>query len=273
MGMALPLPPASQGLLRSRRMSFLASPPLSLKAAGGISIPCPWRLDGRRPRAAPASVPRLASVRSVVLDIEGTTSPISFVTDVLFPYARDNVRTHLDATYSTRETKDDIALLRAQVEQDLAEGVPGAVPVPPDGAGKDRVVDALVANVEAMIAADRKITSLKQLQTYIYSSGSREAQRLIFGNTTYGDLRRHLCGFFDATIGTKRDARSYYEIWQTVGVDRPSQILFLTDVCQEATAAQAAGLEVLISIRPGNAPLPAENHGFGTVESFAEILT
>ncbi|ONM30869.1 Enolase-phosphatase E1 [Zea mays] len=54
-----------------------------------------------------------------------------------------------------------------------------------------------------MIAADRKITSLKQLQsqTYIYSSGSREAQRLIFGNTTYGDLRRHLCGFFDATIG------------------------------------------------------------------------
>uniref|UniRef100_A0A804N1B4 Enolase-phosphatase E1 n=1 Tax=Zea mays TaxID=4577 RepID=A0A804N1B4_MAIZE len=173
--------------------------------------------------------------RSVVLDIEGTTSPISFVTDVLFPYARDNVRTHLDATYSTRETKDDIALLRAQVEQDLAEGVPGAVPVPPDGAGKDRVVDALVANVEAMIAADRKITSLKQLQghiwrtgfecqeikgvvfddvppalerwhasgikTYIYSSGSREAQRLIFGNTTYGDLRRHLCGFFDATIG------------------------------------------------------------------------
>uniref|UniRef100_A0A804N1B6 Enolase-phosphatase E1 n=1 Tax=Zea mays TaxID=4577 RepID=A0A804N1B6_MAIZE len=102
--------------------------------------------------------------RSVVLDIEGTTSPISFVTDVLFPYARDNVRTHLDATYSTRETKDDIALLRAQVEQDLAEGVPGAVPVPPDGAGKDRVVDALVANVEAMIAADRKITSLKQLQ-------------------------------------------------------------------------------------------------------------
>lgn len=307
MGMALPLPPASQGLLRSRRMSFLASPPPSLKAAGGISIPCPWRLDGRRSRAAPASVPRLASVRSVVLDIEGTTSPISFVTDVLFPYARDNVRTHLDATYSTRETKDDIALLRAQVEQDLAEGVPGAVPVPPDGAGKDRVVDALVANVEAMIAADRKITSLKQLQghiwrtgfecqeikgvvfddvppalerwhasgikTYIYSSGSREAQRLIFGNTTYGDLRRHLCGFFDATIGTKRDARSYYEIWQTVGVDRPSQILFLTDVCQEATAAQAAGLEVLISIRPGNAPLPAENHGFGTVESFAEILT
>lgn len=65
----------------------------------------------RSDRTALAGTPQ----RSVVLDIEGTTSPISFVTDVLFPYARDNVRRHLDATYSTRETKDDIALLRAQV--------------------------------------------------------------------------------------------------------------------------------------------------------------
>jgi methylthioribulose 1-phosphate dehydratase / enolase-phosphatase E1 len=103
----------------------------------------------------------------VVLDIEGTTSPISFVTDMLFPYARDNVRKHLDATYGTDETKDDVALLRAQVEQDLDEGVAGAVPVPPDEAGKDGVIDALVANVEAMIEADRKITSLKQLQVAI----------------------------------------------------------------------------------------------------------
>ncbi|TVT98183.1 hypothetical protein EJB05_56563, partial [Eragrostis curvula] len=260
----------------------------------------------RRPHAND-STPRFdRSQQCVVLDIEGTTTPISFVTDVLFPYARDNVRKHLGATYGTDETKDDIALLRAQVEQDLAEAVAGAVPVPPDEAGKDKVIDALVANVQAMIKADRKITSLKQLQghvwrtgfegqeikgvvledvppalekwhasgikTYIYSSGSREAQRLIFGNTTYGDLRKYLCGFFDTTVGTKREARSYYEIWQSVGTDRPSQILFLTDVYQEATAAKAAGLEVLISIRPGNAPLP-ENHGFQTIASFAEILT
>lgn len=57
----------------------------------------------------------VAAQRSVVLDIEGTTSPISFVTDVLFPYARDNVRNHLDSTYGNGETSDDIALLRAQV--------------------------------------------------------------------------------------------------------------------------------------------------------------
>ncbi|XP_020110592.1 probable bifunctional methylthioribulose-1-phosphate dehydratase/enolase-phosphatase E1 isoform X2 [Ananas comosus] len=244
-------------------------------------------------------------VRGIVLDIEGATSPISFVTDVLFPYARNNVRKHLTWTYDSEETKDDIKLLCEQVEDDLKRGVSGAVPIPPDDAGKEEVIDSLVANVEAMIKADRKITSLKQLQghiwrtrfqnkelqgvvyddvpealrrwhangikVYIYSSGSREAQRLIFGNTTYGDLRKYLCGFFDTTVGNKREARSYFEIAQSVGVDEPSQILFITDVVQEAIAAKSAGLQVLISVRPGNAPLP-ENHGFETVNSFAEIL-
>ncbi|XP_038989281.1 probable bifunctional methylthioribulose-1-phosphate dehydratase/enolase-phosphatase E1 1 [Phoenix dactylifera] len=244
------------------------------------------------------------SRQCIVLDIEGTTTPISFVTDVLFPYARDNVRKHLISTYDSEETKDDIELLRAQVEDDLKQGLLGSVPIPSDNAGKEEVIDALVTNVEAMIRADRKITSLKQLQghiwrtgfqnkelqgivyedvpealkkwhadglkIYIYSSGSREAQRLLFGNTAYGDLRKYLCGFFDTTIGNKREARSYCEISQSVGVDNPSQILFVTDVYQEAVAAKAAGLEVLISIRPGNAPLP-ENHGFGIIKSFAEI--
>ncbi|KAF5960223.1 hypothetical protein HYC85_001432 [Camellia sinensis] len=168
--------------------------------------------------------------RCIVLDIEGTTTPISFVSDVLFPYACDNVGRHLDATYDTAETQDDIKLLRSQVQDDLEQGIAGAVPIPSDDAGKEEIIPALVANVEAMIKADRKITALKQLQVYIYSSGSRLAQRLIFGNTNYGDLRKYLCGFFD------------------------------TIAC----------LEVIISVRPGNGPLP-ENHGFKTINSFSEI--
>ncbi|KAJ3683288.1 hypothetical protein LUZ60_013515 [Juncus effusus] len=245
-----------------------------------------------------------ATPKCIVLDIEGTTTPISFVFEVLFPYARDNVRKHLMATYHTDETKADIKLLRAQVEDDLKQGIVGSVPVPPDEAGKDAVIDALVRNVEAMIKADRKITSLKQLQgriwrtgfegkeilgvvyddvpvalkrwhatgikVYIYSSGSREAQRLIFGNTTFGDLRPYLCGFFDTNIGNKRESRSYFEITQSLGVDKPSEVLFITDVYAEAVAAKSAGLEVVISIRPGNAPLP-EDHGFRTISSFSEI--
>ncbi|XP_073273973.1 probable bifunctional methylthioribulose-1-phosphate dehydratase/enolase-phosphatase E1 1 [Primulina huaijiensis] len=243
------------------------------------------------------------SRRCIVLDIEGTTTPISFVTDVLFPYARDNVGRHLELTYDTAETQDDIKLLQAQVSEDLENGVLGAIPIPSDGE-KDDVIRALVANVEAMIKADRKITSLKQLQghiwqtgfqnneiegivfddvpealekwhalgikVYIYSSGSRLAQRLLFGNTTYGDLRKYLSGFFDTTVGNKKETKSYIEITQSLGVDNPSEILFITDVYQEATAANAAGLEVIISVRPGNGPLP-ENHGFKTIQSFSEI--
>ncbi|XP_048561834.1 uncharacterized protein LOC125542715 [Triticum urartu] len=251
---------------------------------------------------------RLSTLRCVVVDIEGTTTPISFVADVLFPYARANARAHLAATYHTQQTREDVALLRAQIDEDLAEGVTGAVALPPpDDIDQDKTIDGLVANVQAMIDADRKLTALKQLQgrvwrrgfesgeikgevyddvvqalaewdangikSYIYSSGSREAQRLIFGNTAaHGDLRRYLSAFFDTNVGGKKESRSYYEIWQTLGVDSPSQILFLTDVYQEATAARDAGLEVLISIRPGNAPLP-EDHGFQTITSFAQIAT
>ncbi|KAK9056956.1 hypothetical protein SSX86_024321 [Deinandra increscens subsp. villosa] len=242
--------------------------------------------------------------RCIVLDIEGTTTPISFVTDVLFPYARKNVQRHLEETYDTDFTQDDIKLLRSQVEDDLQHGVVDAVPIPSNEAGKQAVIAALVANVEGMIKSDRKITSLKQLQghiwrtgfekselkgvvfddvpgslekwhasgikVYIYSSGSRLAQRLLFGYTDYGDLRNYLCGYFDTTVGNKKETKSYVEISESLGVHRPSDILFVTDVYQEAVAAKAAGLDVLISVRPGNGSLP-ENHGFKTIKSFSEI--
>lgn len=256
------------------------------------------------PRALKENCGLQPSYRCILLDIEGTTTPISFVSDILFPYARNNVRSHLMSTYDTEETQADIKLLRMQVDEDIKHGVVGAQPIPPDDGGKDEVINLLEANISAMISADRKITALKQLQghiwrtgyarhelqgelfedvpralskwcaagikVYIYSSGSREAQRLIFGNTKYGDLRKYLCGFFDTTTGNKRESRSYSEICQSVGVDEPSQVLFVTDVLQEAIAAENAGLQVVISVRPGNAPLPPD-HGFRIVTSLLEI--
>ncbi|KAK4795192.1 hypothetical protein SAY86_013186 [Trapa natans] len=242
--------------------------------------------------------------KCIILDIEGTTTPISFVTEVLFPYARDNVGRHLELTYGTPETIDDIKLLRSQVEDDLEKGIPGTIPIPPHEAGKEEVITALVSNVDAMIKADRKITALKQLQghiwrtgftrkelkgivfedvpealekwhslgikVYIYSSGSRLAQRLLFGNTNYGNLRKYLSGYFDTAVGNKRETRSYVEIFESLGVDKPSDVLFITDVHQEAVAAKGAGLEAVISVRPGNGLLP-ENHSFKTIASFSEI--
>ncbi|KAK9089241.1 hypothetical protein Scep_028323 [Stephania cephalantha] len=228
---------------------------------------------------------RYPNLHCILLDIEGTTTPISFVTDVLFPYAHQNVRKHLDATYDTEETQEDIKLLRAQVEDDLKDGL-SSLPIPPADTGKEEVIASVVANghiwrvgyqnneLEGVVFADVHDALEKWhalgIKVYIYSSGSREAQRLIFGKSNYGDLRKYLYGFFDTTIGHKRDARSYSEISLSLGVDRPSEILFLTDVYQEALAAKEAGLEAIITVRPGNAPLP-ENHGFKTVQSFSEI--
>ncbi|XP_031255320.1 probable bifunctional methylthioribulose-1-phosphate dehydratase/enolase-phosphatase E1 2 isoform X2 [Pistacia vera] len=239
----------------------------------------------------------------VLLNIEGTMTPLSFVSNILFSYAHGNVEKHLAATFDSEETQDDIHLLRSQIQNDLDQGVAGAVAVPPDYVGQDLVIPALVANVEAMIRADRKVIALKQLQghiwrtgfqnnelvgilyddvpevlerwhaagikVYIYSNCSREAQRLLFAKSNYGDLRKYFCGFFDTVVGNKNESHSYLEILRTVGVDRPADMLFVTDVFQEAVAASAAGLEVIISIRPGNGALPDE-HGFRTVESLLD---
>ncbi|MED6221307.1 hypothetical protein PIB30_053138 [Stylosanthes scabra] len=216
--------------------------------------------------------------RCIVLDIEGTTTPISFVSEVLFPYARDNVGRHLSLTYDTPDTQKDIKLLRSQVESDLEQGVPGAVPIPPDDAGKEEghIWRTGYENNELEgIVFDDVPEALEKwhalgIKVYIYSSGSRLAQRLIFGKTNHGDLRKYLSGFFDTTVGNKKETRSYVEISESLGVDKPSDILFVTDVYQEATAAKGAGLEAIISIRPGNGTLP-ENHGFKTIKSFSEI--
>ncbi|KAB2095775.1 hypothetical protein ES319_A01G063000v1 [Gossypium barbadense] len=270
---------------------------------GVPSVDCRMNMS-KKARIADSNCNGKPFPRCIVLDIEGTTTPISFVTDILFPYAQNNVGRHLSATYASAETQDDIKLLRSQVEDDLKQGVIGAVPIPSEDAEKEEVIAALVANVEAMIKADRKITALKQLQghiwrtgfennelkgivfddvpealekwhasgvkVYIYSSGSRLAQRLLFGNTKFGDLRKYLSGYFDTAVGNKREKRSYVEITDTLGVDKPSEILFLTDIYQEAIAAKAAGMEAIISVRPGNSPLP-DNHGFKTINSFLEV--
>ncbi|MBA0606508.1 hypothetical protein Godav_018960 [Gossypium davidsonii] len=270
---------------------------------GVPSVDCRMNVS-KKARLADSNCNGKPFTRCIVLDIEGTTTPISFVTDILFPYAQNNVGRHLSATYASAETQDDIKLLRSQVEDDLKQGVIGAVPIPSEDAEKEEVIAALVANVEAMIKADRKITALKQLQghiwrtgfetnelkgivfddvpealekwhalgvkVYIYSSGSRLAQRLLFGNTKFGDLRKYLSGYFDTAVGNKREKRSYVEITDTLGVDKPSEILFLTDIYQEAIAAKAAGMEAIISVRPGNSPLP-DNHGFKTINSFLEV--
>ena len=209
-----------------------------------------------------------------------------------------------EATYSSPAVQDHLAALRTQAVEDAATGLD--VPaIPPPEAGRTAVVTGALANVAAQMGADRKTTALKALQgdiwtggfqagdlvsdmfpdvepalrswaasglkTYIFSSGSRRAQRDLFGHTRTGDLRPYLCGFFDTTSGAKGDRRAYESIAAAVGVDDPSALLFATDVLAEAQAAAEAGWRVALVVRPGNAPLP-EGHGFRVVEGMEGLV-
>ncbi|GIL73814.1 hypothetical protein Vretimale_5328 [Volvox reticuliferus] len=241
----------------------------------------------------------------IVLDIEGTVAPISFVADVMFPYAKQHCRAFLEGSYDSAETQADIQLIREQAAADVAAGEPGVGDVPPASADKPTVVNAVVAWVDSAILADRKVTALKTLQghiwrsgftsgamrselfrdvpdalvewrsagikTYIYSSGSREAQRLFFGYSQVGDLRPYLCGFFDTTSGAKVQSTSYSNIALSLGTDSPDDILFATDSLAEAQAATVAGWRAVLVERPGNKALP-EGHGFRVISSMQELL-
>lgn len=212
--------------------------------------------------------------KGILLDIEGTTTPIGFVYDVLFPFARAHAHEHLD-----EEAQRD---LKHEHESDVAAGLRP----PPWSSGG-------VAYVHWLMDQDRKSTALKNLQgkvwqegyrrgelrgevfpdvppalerwhregkdVRIYSSGSLLAQRLLFSTTSHGDLTRFLHGYFDTTIGPKTESSSYAGIAAAVGLTG-SEILFISDIVRELDAATIAGLQVCFSLRPGNHPQPENSY-------------
>lgn len=240
-------------------------------------------------------------VNVVLLDIEGTTTPVTFVYDVLFPYARERLRTSLRALRYGR--RDEVfALLREEhARQSRSEA---ALPVWKEGNARERSESAALL-CEWLMDRDVKAPGLKLLQgiiwedgysngtligevfpdvpaalrrwtgagktVAIYSSGSVLAQRLIFGHTKYGDLTTLLSAFFDTGVGPKKEAASYTRIAAALGV-AASRILFISDSVAELEAARAAGMQIAIALRPGNSvlekpPALAAN----VVQSFDEI--
>jgi methylthioribulose 1-phosphate dehydratase/enolase-phosphatase E1 len=236
--------------------------------------------------------------KTIVLDIEGTVLPISFVADVLFPYARSRLKGHLEESFDGEQTQKAVQLIRQQA---LTDGIA----FPDSSAPKEEIIQAAVSYCEASIDADRKTTALKTLQghiwtkgfsqgalraelyrdvpdalatwarsgikVYIYSSGSRQAQRDLFSHTTVGDLRPYLCGFFDTTSGSKVEASSYENIAQNLGVDSPNDILFVTDNIMECRAAATVGWHTVLADRPGNKPLPQDCE-FKIITSLTELI-
>ncbi|CAM2065430.1 acireductone synthase [Sulfidibacter corallicola] len=222
-------------------------------------------------------------VQAVVTDIEGTTSSISFVKDILFPYARK----HLEGFVTERGNEPEVKAILDDARREA--GTPDA-----DGA-------AIAATMIRWIDEDRKVTPLKALQgliwekgyrdgdyqahlyedahrhlerwsksgldLYIFSSGSIKAQKLMFEHTTYGDLRPWFKGYFDTTTGPKKEASSYRAIAKSIGL-APERILFLSDIVEELDAATAAGMQTRWLIRDG----AQEAHPFHrSVPDFDEI--
>lgn len=216
---------------------------------------------------------------AVLLDIEGTTTPIRYVHGVLFPYARARMAELVRA----RADEPEVAHALAEVGR-LA---PGADPL---------------ATLLGWMDADSKVAPLKTLQgvlwrggyeagdlrgevypdvppclrrwaesgvrLFVYSSGSEEAQRLIFGHSSAGDLAALFGGFFDTRVGPKREPESYRTIARA-SVSPPAEMLFLSDIDAELDAAAAAGLRVCQLVRAEDGTVASACHP--TASDFAQV--
>ena len=226
--------------------------------------------------------------RLILTDIEGTTSSISFVKDVLFPYAHralpEFVRLHGDEP-EVRRWLDTAAIDAGNVCQDpmLVEVLQGWI-------DEDRKHPALKA-LQGMIWADGyaesafaahvyrdAVTALRHWREqnhpiYVYSSGSVTAQKLLFGHSAAGNLLDIFSGFFDTSVGGKREPQSYRNIIAELGC-KPADVLFLSDVVEELDAAREAGMTTVLVDRRDDYPAPRHGeacHGHRRVESFADI--
>jgi len=219
---------------------------------------------------------------ALLLDIEGTTSAIAFVYDVLFPYARAHLGAFLATHFDAPEVRADVARLGDGHAATAAEATALALALM-DADVKDTGLKALQGRVWVAGYADGQLrghvfddvpavlraTAESGCPVYLYSSGSIAAQRLLFAHTAHGDLTPWLSGYFDTTTGPKRVPGSYAAIAAAIALP-PGRLRFVTDVVDEAHAAAAAGLQVALSRRPGNpAPPP---HPFREVTDLHEAV-
>lgn len=212
-------------------------------------------------------------IEAILTDIEGTTSSISFVKDVLFPYARQRIAGFVTQNQQTPEIQQAILEVNKLT-------------------GKSQTLDSFIHQLCQWIDEDQKVTPLKAIQgliweegyvqgdfhghlypdayeglqhwrdlgisLYVFSSGSIKAQKLLFGHTEFGDLTPWFKGYFDTTTGPKQDPSAYIAIAQAIGLG-PDRILFLSDIEGELDAAASAGFKTCQLVRDPSIP-SSERH-------------
>jgi enolase-phosphatase E1 len=213
-------------------------------------------------------------IKAILTDIEGTTSSLSFVKDVLFPYARERMAEFIRQHAQEAAVRKELEEVRRLSGKNLSD---------------PEVIEQLIRWIDE----DKKITPLKSLQgmiwedgykkdafkghmyedavrhlkqwkqagvrLYVFSSGSVQAQKLLFAHTEYGDLTPLFSGYFDTTIGNKREADSYRKIAEAIGAP-PGDILFLSDIREELDAARSAGMQTFLLKRDGGTDIRPTLH-------------
>jgi enolase-phosphatase E1 len=236
----------------------------------------------------------------VLLDIEGTTTPVAFVYDVLFPFARAELAGWCQRHAGSDPYRRIMTELAAEHASDRARGER----VPPwDEATPEAADRSLQAYVSWLMDVDRKSPGLKRLQgliweegyragalrgevypdvaralarwradgirTAIYSSGSELAQKRLFESTPSGNLSALIDGYFDTAVGPKTDPASYAAIASRLTVS-PEAIVFVSDVTAELSAAARAGCRPVLCVRPGNSP-QADAAAYRQITSFEDL--
>jgi enolase-phosphatase E1 len=237
------------------------------------------------------------TIGAVVLDIEGTTTPTSFVYDTLFPYARANLRRYLREHARSAEVLEAMRLLRAEHAGD------GEVAPEWDESTPAATLESLVTYLEWLMDRDRKSPGLKLIQGHvwkrgyddgtlrgvvyddvrpalerwkasgitlaIYSSGSVLGQQLLFSHSNAGNLTELINHYFDTGVGSKRSPESYRHIAGALGFPA-EDVLFVTDIVPEIDAARSAGLRTCLCVRDDGAEVPRGDTA--VVRSFDEIV-
>ena len=223
-------------------------------------------------------------IKVILVDIEGTISPISFVKDIMFPYSKDKLESYLKKNFDREEIKSIISEIE-RIE------------------GRKLTLEEVIQILKKWIDEDKKLTPLKELQgfiwekgfksgelkaplfkdaykklnewkkkgykIYIYSSGSVKAQKLFFSHSEYGNILNLFNGHFDTKVGNKKEKNSYLKIAKELGV-KPEEILFLSDSLDEVKAGKEAGLNVIKVSREGETDW-IDNLDIKQIRDFSEI--
>lgn len=237
----------------------------------------------------------LKMVQTILLDIEGTTTPIDFVHKTLFPYAKSKIGDYVSHHFT--EIQAEIAQLKTEYKKDFSDQI----------YGRDFLEDSpkTVTNyLQFLIDVDRKSTPLKSLQgkiwqegyesgelrsemfedvsrafkrwkdagqtIAIFSSGSVLAQKLIFRYSNHGDLTEYIDNYFDTNVGSKKEAESYRQIASVESFPQVENFLFISDIVAELDAARQAGMQTVLSVRTGNTAVEEETT-HRIIQSFDEI--